>query len=93
MATKTKTKARKAPSADMIYVGRMDYCGYELRVCERSEEAAKRVILEHVRKHNRENGGGERLSTRFGEEMTPEEFWEYVGGHVSEMALGKVEWQ
>lgn len=76
-----------------IYVGQLEYCGYTLRVCAESEDAAKQALLDHIEEHNRRDGGGDTLTTRYDGEKTPEEFWEYVGGYVHAMPMGKVDWQ
>jgi len=91
MTTTTKKRTRKAKAAT-VYLATIEYMGYELRCCADTEEAAKEAVLAEIRRCNKWEHGSTRCSTRFDGDVTAERFWEYVGGHVTEMPLGKVVW-
>lgn len=88
----TKTKTRRKAVAGVVYLATVEYGGYDLRCCAETEEKAKAAVLAEIRRCNKREFGSTKCPTRFDGDMTPERFWEYMGGHVTEMPLGKVVW-
>lgn len=78
--------------SNIVYLATVEYRGYELRCCAATEEAARKAILEEIRRCNRRDHGGDECPMRYEGDMGPERFWEYMGGHVTEMPLGDVVW-
>lgn len=74
---------------DTVFMARLEFRGYTLTACGLTEDAAKKAVLAALRKTCADNGG--RVSTREGD-MSAAKYWEYAGGNVNEMALGKCEW-
>jgi len=92
MTTKAKSKAKSKAKTGVVYLATIEYTGYELRCCAETEEEAKKAVLAEMRRCNKRDFGSTKAPTRFAGDMTAEEFWEYAGGNVTEMPMGKVVW-
>lgn len=86
MTAKTKAKTT------VVYLASIEFSGYELRCCAETEAKAKKAVLAEMRRCNKRDYGDTKCRTRWEGDMTVEKFWEYVGGSVTEMPLGKVVW-
>lgn len=71
--------------ATKIFKAQCAYGNYEVTALGRTEDEAKRAVLDSLREPVQE-------LIDVGHHESLEAFWEYMGGHVHAMTLGEAEW-